>query len=94
MQKIWRLQQLYDLKLELRKEVIESIRDIIITMDKEYGKNRDVNTSLGGYVLLLETKDDVINVKENILKNITTEYIDDIESEGGKQYCLSLFLLS
>lgn len=49
---------------------------------------------LGGYVLVLETKEDVIEAKENILKDIVSEYVDDIESEGGKQYCLSLFLLS
>ena len=37
---------------------------------------------------------DVIEVKENIVKDIIPEYVDNIECEGGKQYCLSLFLLS
>ena len=36
----------------------------------------------------------VIEAKENILKDTVTEYVDNIECEGGKQYCLSLFLLS
>ena len=37
-------------------------------------------------------KDDVIEAKENILKDIIPEYVDNIECEGGKQYCLSLFI--
>lgn len=42
----------------------------------------------------ISTRNDVIEVKENILKDIVVEYVDDIEYEGDKQYYLSLFLLS
>ena len=59
-----------------------------------YGIERNIDADLGGYVLILESKDDVIEVKENIVKDIIPEYVDNIECEGGKQYCLSLFLLS
>ena len=46
------------------------------------------------YIVRKIEKDDVIEVKENIVKDIIPEYVDNIECEGGKQYCLSLFLLS
>lgn len=80
--------------VDLTGNVTSVIEDQLKTLDESYGAERSINSDLGGYVLLLETKDDVIEVKENILKDIVAEYVDDIESEGGKQYCLSLFLLS
>lgn len=80
--------------MELEVNVISVIEEQLNILDESYGIERNIDSDLGGYVLILETKDDVIEVKENILKDIVAEYVDDIESEGGKQYCLSLFLLS
>lgn len=92
MRKVSKISDLIGMGLEVN--VIITIEDQLNILDESYGAERDINTDLGGYVLLLETKDDVIEVKENILKDIIVEYVDDIECEGGKQYCLSLFLLS
>lgn len=80
--------------VDLTGNVTSVIEDQLKTLDESYGAERSINSDLGGYVLVLETKEDVIEAKENILKDIVAEYVDDIESEGGKQYCLSLFLLS
>lgn len=82
-------------KLDLYpKGIITTIMEIIEVLDDNYGVNRNIDEDLGGCILILETKVDVIEVKENIVKDIIPEYVDDIECEGGKQYCLSLFLLS
>lgn len=80
--------------MELEANVMSTIENQLKTLDESYGAERNINADLGGYVLVLETKDDVIEAKENILKDIIAEYVDDIECKGGKQYCLSLFLLS
>lgn len=80
--------------LELGVNVISIIEEQVNILDESYGAEKDIDADLGGYLLVLETKDDVIEAKENILKDIISEYVDDIECEGGKQYCLSLFLLS
>lgn len=80
--------------MELEVNVVSAIEEQLNILDESYGAERDINADLGGYVLVLETKDDVIEAKENILKDIIAEYVDDIECKGGKQYCLSLFLLS
>lgn len=80
--------------MELEVNVISTIEEQLNILDENYGDERNIDADLGGYVLLLETKDDVIEVKENIFKGIIAEYVDNIECEGGKQYCLSLFLLS
>lgn len=92
MRKVSKLSDLIGMELEVN--VISVIEEQLNILDESYGAERDVDADLGGYVLVLETKDDVIEAKENILKDIIAEYVDDIECEGGKEYCLSLFLLS
>lgn len=79
---------------ELDDNVIITIEDQLNILDKNYGAERSIDLDLGGYVVILETKEDVIEVKKYILKDIIAEYVDYIECKGGKQYCLSLFILS
>ena len=92
MRKISKLSHLSEISLE--GEVAKIIEQQLNILDESYGIERNIDADLGGYVLILESKDDVIEVKENIVKDIIPEYVDNIECEGGKQYCLSLFLLS
>ena len=92
MRKVSKLSRLIGASLEA--EVAKIIKEQLNILDESYGIERSIDADLGGYVLILETKDDVIEVKENIVKDIIPEYVDNIECEGGKQYCLSLFLLS
>ena len=80
--------------IDLEDDISRRIEEQLKILDESYGTERSIDSDLGGYVLILETKDDVIEVKENIVKDIIPEYVDNIECEGGKQYCLSLFLLS
>lgn len=92
MRKVSKISDLTGMELEVN--VVSAIEEQLNILDESYGVERNIDAELGGYVLVLEAKDDVIEVKENILKGIITEYVDDIECEGGKQYCLSLFILS
>ncbi|WP_252231865.1 hypothetical protein [Clostridium sp. ZBS15] len=92
MRKVSKVSDLIGMKLEVN--VISTIEEQLNILDESYGAERNVDADLGGYVLVLETKEDVSVAKENILKDIIAEYVDDIKCEGGKQYCLSLFLLS
>lgn len=63
-------------------------------MDDNYGVNRDVDKDLGGYVALLESKEDVTKIKANSIKGLHPEYTDIIKSDDGIDYYSSLFLLS
>lgn len=92
MKKVSELSHLIGISLEL--DVAKIVEEQLNILDESYGIERNIDADLGGYVLILETKDDVIEVKENIVKDIIPEYVDNIECEGGKQYCFSLFLLS
>ena len=92
MKKISKVNDLIGINLD--SNVINVIKEQLNILDENYGIERNVDTDLGGYVLILESKDDVIEVKENILNGVIPEYVDVIECKGDKQYCLSLFLLS
>ncbi len=92
MRKISKLSHLIGISLEF--DVAKIIEEQLNILDESYGTERSIDSDLGGYVLVIESKDDVIEAKEDILKDTVAEYVDDIECEGGKQYCLSLFLLS
>lgn len=92
MRKVSKVSDLIGIELEVN--IVSAIAEQLNILDASYGAERDIDEDLGGYVLVLETKEDVIEAKENILKDIIAEYVDDIKCEGDKQYCLSLFLLS
>lgn len=90
-----RLRRINDLTgMDLDTNIISVIEEQLNILDDNYGAERNIDADLGGYVLILETKDDVIEARESILKDIIPEYVDNIECEGGNQYCLALFLLS
>ncbi|OOM70023.1 hypothetical protein CLPUN_53550 [Clostridium puniceum] len=94
MKKIYKLEQLEALKEGYTKEVMESIEEIIITINENYGAGRDVDKDLGGYVVILESEEDVAEIKVNVLKGTIEEYTDKIDSNNGETYYASLFILS
>ncbi|MDB2090791.1 hypothetical protein PM004_15700 [Clostridium paraputrificum] len=75
-------------------EVISNVLDVINVLGENYGANRDIEKDLGGYVLILETKEDVEKTKSVILNGIIPEYTDIIECSEGVNWTSSLFLLS
>lgn len=77
MRKIGKLSYLSEISLDGKVEKI--IEQQLNILDESYGTERSIDSDLGGYVLILETKDDVIEAKENIVKDIIPEYVDNIE---------------
>ena len=75
-------------------EVIKSISEIIEILNENYGENRNVDKDLGGYVLVVESVEDVKELKNGMLKEILPEYTDEIICSEGVNYTSSLFLLS
>ena len=75
-------------------EVIESIKVTITALDENYGDNRDVESDLGGYVLIAENIVDIEILKQDKLQCLVPEYTDVIEVMNGENYTSSLYLLS
>ena len=93
MKKIYLKKQLGDLS-DYPVEVIKSISETIDILNENYGENRDVDKDLGGYVLIVESIEDVKELKNGMLKDILPEYTDKIICSEGVNYTSSLFLLS
>lgn len=93
MRKIYLKKQLGDLS-NYPIEVIQSISETLEILNGNYGKNRDIDKDLGGYVLVVESLEDVKEVKNGMLKGLLPEYTDEIICSEGVDYTSSLFLLS
>ncbi|ELC8332628.1 hypothetical protein QYB80_002587 [Clostridium perfringens] len=92
MKKISKLSELIGLKLEAK--VVNVIEDQLKILDENYGEIRNVDKDLGGYVLVVESIEDVKELKNRTLKDILPEYTDKIICSEGVNYTSSLFLLS
>ncbi|CEO35904.1 hypothetical protein [Paraclostridium sordellii] len=71
------------------KEVLSAIESTIETLDENYGTER-TEEDIGGYVAVVD-KAGIKELKQNQLKGIIPEYIDEIE---GAEYISALFLCS
>ncbi|ELC8428491.1 hypothetical protein QYZ59_07610 [Clostridium perfringens] len=76
------------------KKIIKSIKELISLINENYGENRDVDKDLGGYILVVESLEDVEELKSGMLKDIIPEYTDEIICSEGVNFTSSLFLLS
>lgn len=92
--KLYKKQQLEELKTKYSNEMLHEAEEIIVTLGDNYGVNRDVDKDLGGYITILESEEDVAEIKANSIKGILPEYTDIIKDDDGMDYYSSLFLLS
>ena len=75
-------------------EVIERMKEIIDILNENYGANRDIESDLGGYVVIAENIIDIEILKQDKLQVLVPEYTDVIEVMNGENYTSSLYLLS
>ena len=87
MKKTYLKKQLGDLS-DYPIEVIQSISETLDILNGNY-----VKKDLGGYVLIVESIEDVKDLKNEMLKDILSEYTDEIICSEGVNYTSSLLLL-
>lgn len=61
---------------------------------KTYVEDRDVESDLGGYVVIAENIVDMEILKQDKLQGLVPEYTDIVECSEGVDWTSSLFLLS
>lgn len=82
--------------LRMPQEVVRVIKDIATILDTEYGKDRDVDGGDGGYILVIESKDEFKKLKDIYIdmEDVIVEYVDLIKVTKGEDYTNSLILLN
>ena len=93
MKKVYNESQLVKLN-SIPVEDIEFVRELIIILNEAYGEDRNVESDLGGYVLIAENIVDIEILKQDKLQCLVPEYTDVIEVMNGENYTSSLYLLS
>ncbi|SNT19214.1 hypothetical protein SAMN05446037_10508 [Anaerovirgula multivorans] len=82
--------------IRLPQEVAGIIKEIATIIDTEYGENRDVDGGDGGYILVIESKDEFDKLKDIYIdmENVIAEYVDLIKVTDGEDYSNSLIILN
>ena len=93
MEKIYKESKLLEVN-NIPSEVIESMKVTIAILNESYGANRDIESDLGGYVVIAENIVDIEILKQDKLQGLIPEYTDIIECSEGVNWTSSLFLLS
>ena len=93
MKKIYKENQLLEVN-NIPSEVIEGIKATIDVLNENYGANRDIESDLGGYIVVAENIVDIEILKQDKLQGLIPEYTDVIECSEGVNWTYSLFLLS
>ena len=93
MKKVYNERQLVKLN-SIPVEVIEFVREIIVILNEAYGEDRNVESDLGGYVLIAENIVDIEILKQDKLQCLVPEYTDVIEVMNGENCTSSLYSLS
>lgn len=93
MKKVYKESQLNELN-NIPIEVIKSMKVTIEILNENYGANRDIESDLGGYVVIAENIEDIEILKQDKLQGLIPEYTDIIECSEGVNWTSSLFLLS
>ena len=82
MKKVYKESQLNELN-NIPIEVVESIKVTIDILNENYGADRDVESDLGGYVVIAENIVDIEILKQGKLQYLIPEYTDIIECSEG-----------
>ncbi|WP_303188980.1 hypothetical protein [uncultured Clostridium sp.] len=93
MKKIYKESQLLELN-NIPSEVIKSIKVTIDILNENYVEDREVESDLGGYVVIAENIVDMEILKQDKLQGLVPEYTDIVECSEGVDWTSSLFLLS
>ena len=93
MKKVYKENQLLEVN-NIPSEVIESIKITIDILNENYGVDRDIESDLGGYIVIAENIVDIEILKQDKLQGLIPEYADMIECSRGINYNSILYILS
>lgn len=76
--------------INLPPTVQSMVTNVLSILDDAYGINRDLKKDLGGYVVLLESTNDIESFKDTINVNLETAIFEYVDAVAGYLGCLLL----
>lgn len=76
MKKFYKFEKLEVINKKYGNEIIENMKSIITMLNENYGENRNVDSDLGGYILIAENIVDIEILKKDKLQGLIPEYTD------------------
>lgn len=80
------------------KELQDEMKTHLAILDDNYGKDRDIIKDLGGYLLVVQSEEEMPEVNKLLNMDLTVdaipEFVDIIRCGNTKVYTISLILLS
>lgn len=76
--------------INLPPAVQPMVTNVLTILDDAYGTNRDTKKDLGGYVVLLESSNDIESLKNTINVNLETAIFEYVDAMSGYLGCLLL----
>lgn len=78
------------------KEVVDVLENITTILDYEYGESRDVDGGDGGYILIIENKEEFSKLNKLYIdiNNLIPEYVDKINCSNGETWINALILMN
>lgn len=80
--------------LQLPKEVIEIVKEIATMLDANYGADRAVDEVDGGYILIIEDKEDFQTLEEIDIDDVIPECVDKIHCSNSTTWINVLILMN
>lgn len=77
----------------LPREVVEVLENTLDVLNEAYGEERTL-TDDGGYICIVETLEEIIKIKDGILKGLLYEFSDLIYKAEELVYHSTLYMLS
>lgn len=83
------VKEIKKLKGDLPKEVYQAGLNIVTTLDEHYGEDRNVDEGDGGFVLVLQSTDDIAKATDTYIQidKDTYEYVSFVEHEEMSVEC-------
>nr|WP_320024558.1 hypothetical protein [uncultured Acetobacterium sp.] len=76
--------------ISLPSAVQTIVVNVLTILDDAYGTNRDLKKDLGGYVVLLESPNDIESLKDTVNVNLEAAIFEYIDAVSGYLGCLLL----
>jgi len=76
------------------KQVLDYVNNIINILDDNYGKDRDIYKDLGGHICIIESIEDVMNLRVSKIDGLVEEFSNVLCECKGNTYSSTLYLLS